>query len=87
MVARRAGAIGAKAAAARLPVTATLLGFPAPRMRVYPPQTVVAEKLEAMVRFGIANSRMKDFFDLAAISNHFEFQGEDIASAIAVSRV
>jgi hypothetical protein len=39
----------------------TLLDFPAPRLRMYPRETVVAEKLEAMVFLGTVNSRMKDF--------------------------
>lgn len=42
----------------------TLLDLPAPRLRVYPRETVVAEKYQAMVMLGIANSRMKDFYDL-----------------------
>lgn len=42
----------------------TLLPLPAPALRVYPPETVVAEKLEAIVRFAGYNSRMKDYFDL-----------------------
>ena len=41
----------------------TLLDFPAPRLRTYPRETVVAEKFEAVVRLGIANTRMKDFYD------------------------
>jgi hypothetical protein len=41
----------------------TLLNLPAPHLRAYPKETVVAEKLEAMVSLGLANSRMKDFFD------------------------
>ncbi len=46
----------------------TLLdGLPAPRLRVYPRATVVAEKLEAVVSLGMANSRMKDYFDLFAL--------------------
>ena len=40
----------------------TLLDFLAPRLRTYPRETVVAEKFEAMVRLGIANTRMKDFY-------------------------
>jgi hypothetical protein len=44
----------------------TLLDFPAPKLRAYPKETVVAEKFEAMVKLGIANSRMKDFYDLFA---------------------
>lgn len=38
--------------------------MPAPTLRVYPRYTVVAEKLEAIISLGMANSRMKDFFDL-----------------------
>ena len=60
----------------------TLLDFPAPRLRVYPRETVVAEKLEAMVQLGMANSRMKDFYDLAVLSNLFEFDGELLTRAI-----
>jgi len=41
-----------------------LLQFPAPRLRVYPAETVIAEKLEAMVKLAGFNSRMKDYFDL-----------------------
>src|SRR5690606_11085973 len=41
-----------------------LLDFPAPRLRAYPRETVIAEKLEAMVQLGMANSRMKDFYDV-----------------------
>ncbi|MFM2152103.1 MAG: hypothetical protein RL199_538, partial [Pseudomonadota bacterium] len=53
-----------------------LLEFEPPRLRAYPPETVVAEKLEAAVRLGVANSRMKDFYDLAAIAGLFEFDGD-----------
>jgi hypothetical protein len=41
-----------------------LLELPAPTLRVYPAETVVAEKLEAVVQLAAFNSRMKDFFDL-----------------------
>lgn len=39
----------------------TLLGNPAPHLRAYPVETVVAEKFEALTTLGIANSRLKDF--------------------------
>lgn len=42
----------------------TILEFRAPRLKSYPRETVVAEKFQAMVALGIANSRMKDFFDI-----------------------
>lgn len=60
----------------------TLLGFPAPRLQAYPRETVVAEKLEAMVKLGMANSRMKDFYDLLILSESFEFEGEILSNAI-----
>jgi predicted nucleotidyltransferase component of viral defense system len=45
-----------------------LLDFPAPHVSTYPKETVVAEKLEAMVQLGLANSRMKDFYDVRMLS-------------------
>lgn len=59
-----------------------LLDFPAPRMLAYPRETVVAEKLEAMVQLGLANSRMKDFYDLVILARDFDFDGELLARAI-----
>jgi predicted nucleotidyltransferase component of viral defense system len=60
----------------------TLLEFPAPRLRVYPKETVVAEKLQAMVALGILNSRMRDFFDVWWMSRMFEFDGPVLSRAI-----
>lgn len=56
--------------------------MPQPRLRVYPRYTVVAEKLEAMVKLGILNSRMKDYFDLWVLSRHSDFDGAVLAQAI-----
>lgn len=42
----------------------TLLDAEAPRIRVYPKETVVAEKFETIVKRGLANSRLKDYYDL-----------------------
>lgn len=64
----------------------TLLGdFPAPTLRVYPVYTVIAEKYQAMVMLGQANSRMKDFFDLAVIAQRTELDGATLATAIAAT--
>lgn len=41
--------------------------YPAPKLNAYPRYTVVAEKLDAMVTLGMANSRMKDYFDIWVI--------------------
>lgn len=60
----------------------TLLGFPAPQIKAYARETVIAEKFHAMVSLGIANSRMKDFYDLYALATSCEFSGSVICSAI-----
>jgi predicted nucleotidyltransferase component of viral defense system len=59
-----------------------LLEFPAPHLRAYPRETVVAEKLEAIVHLGLANSRMKDFYDLMVLSRSFTFEGDVLVRAI-----
>lgn len=60
----------------------SLLDQPRPRVRAYPRETVVAEKYEAMVQLGMANSRMKDYFDLWFLSRQFEFDGQRVADAM-----
>lgn len=59
-----------------------LLDFPAPHIRSYPIYTVVAEKFEAMVKLGITNTRMKDFYDLWFLSRRFDFDGATLHKAI-----
>lgn len=54
----------------------------APRLRTYPRETVVDEKFQALVALGMANTRMKDFFDLWTLSQHFDFDGPVLRSAI-----
>jgi predicted nucleotidyltransferase component of viral defense system len=71
--------------AAVLATYPTLLSFPAPQLRVYPKEAVVAEKLHAMVVHGLLNSRMKDFYDLWVLSLQFEFEGETVTEAIAAT--
>jgi predicted nucleotidyltransferase component of viral defense system len=63
----------------------TLLGMEAPKLRAYPKETVVAEKLEAMVKLGLANSRMKDFYDLLVLSRTFPFEGKRVRDAAAAT--
>jgi predicted nucleotidyltransferase component of viral defense system len=59
-----------------------LLDMPKPQIRAYPKETVVAEKFEAMVKLGMANSRMKDFWDLDLLTRSFEFDGWVLIEAI-----
>ena len=51
----------------------SLLDLPAPRLRAYAPETVVAEKLEALVVLGLTTSRMKDLYDLDLLRQTFPF--------------
>lgn len=60
----------------------TLLGHPAPRVLVYSRETVVAEKLEAIVSLGVTTSCMKDFYDVHHLAASFEFDGEMLLRAI-----
>lgn len=59
-----------------------LLAVEGPRLKAYPKETVVAEKLQAIVALGRANSRMKDFYDLLALARLFDFDGDPLAAAI-----
>ncbi len=64
----------------------TLLNdFKAPTLRVYPVYTVIAEKYQAMVMLGQANSRLKDFFDLAVIARRTELDCATLAAAITAT--
>jgi hypothetical protein len=56
--------------------------FDPPRLRVYPRYTVVAEKFEALSSLGIANSRMKDYFDLWVLSRQADFDGDILLQAV-----
>ena len=59
--------------------------LPAPRLRVYPRETVFAEKFEAIVKLGLVNSRMKDYFDLLALARENAMDGSLLAQAIAAT--
>ena len=61
----------------------TFLGLPAPRLWTYPRETLVAEKLEAMVHLGSMNSRVKDIWDVACLARRHPFDGETLQIAIA----
>ncbi|MEO2032559.1 MAG: nucleotidyl transferase AbiEii/AbiGii toxin family protein [Planctomycetaceae bacterium] len=63
----------------------TLLDFPAPQMQAYPRETVVAEKFQTMVQLGMANSRMKDFYDVWMLACQFEFGGPQLCAAIGAT--
>jgi len=60
-----------------------LLDMPSPVMQAYPVETVIAEKFEAMVHLGMANSRMKDFYDIWAIFKFMNPDNQVLTAAIA----
>ncbi|HEY3569787.1 MAG TPA: nucleotidyl transferase AbiEii/AbiGii toxin family protein [Thermoanaerobaculia bacterium] len=62
-----------------------LLEGPAPRIRAYSRESVVAEKLHAAALLGDANSRLKDFYDLFALSSLFSFEGPTLTRAIGAT--
>lgn len=62
-----------------------LLDMAAPNLRAYARETVVAEKLEAIVRFGMLNSRFKDYFDLHYLAQNSTFEGDTLAKSIAAT--
>jgi hypothetical protein len=63
----------------------TLLDLPAPHLRIYPKETVIAEKFQAMVHLGMANSRMKDFYDIWVLARTFDFDGKLLRTAIELT--
>lgn len=63
----------------------TILDFPPPKLKGYTPESVIAEKFEAMMKLGLVNTRMKDFFDVWILSQQLSFIGESLQSAIKMT--
>ncbi len=59
-----------------------LLDMPSPRLRGYPPEAVISEKFHAMVTLGLANSRMKDYYDVWMLISELEFEPARLRTAI-----
>ena len=60
----------------------SFLGLPEPQIRVYPVYTVIAEKFQAMVELDLANSRIKDFYDIWIIANRMKLEGLILQEAV-----
>lgn len=60
----------------------SLLGLPKAKLLTYPRESVVAEKFEAMINLSLANSRMKDFYDIWSLTRDFAFESDSLADAI-----
>lgn len=68
---------------------AELVQFPAlledvapPSLRAYPVYTVIAEKYEAIVSLGMANTRLKDYFDLWFLATYAEIDEAILRQAV-----
>ena len=62
-----------------------LLDLPSPHIRAYSRETVIAEKFQAMIALGRANSRMKDFYDVWVLGKSYDFNDDHLAQAIAAT--
>ncbi|MEM9530882.1 MAG: nucleotidyl transferase AbiEii/AbiGii toxin family protein [Pseudomonadota bacterium] len=62
-----------------------ILDLPAPSICTYPAETVIAEKVEAMIHLGTLNSRMKDFYDIWRLSREIEFDPAVLSEAIRLT--
>jgi len=66
---------------------ATLIEFPSllddpPKVKVYSVESIISEKFEAMIKLAMANSRMKDFYDVYFLSSSHNFKGNELKKAI-----
>lgn len=59
-----------------------LLDFPPPKLLGYTPETMIAEKLDATIRLGLANTRMKDFYDIWTLLHQFQIQPEQLETVV-----
>lgn len=62
-----------------------LLDMPSPHLRAYPPETVIAEKVHAMVALGRANGRMKDYYDVWMLTSTFDLDPERMRQAFTAT--
>jgi len=60
----------------------SLLDKPGAVVQSYPRETVVAEKVQAMVYLGSGNTRLKDFYDIWFLARHFDFDGNTLVGAL-----
>lgn len=59
-----------------------MLDMPVPDIYAYSIYSVIAEKFEAIVSLGNANSRYKDFYDIYILAKHYNLEGEELRKAV-----
>ena len=63
----------------------TILDYTAPNLYCYSRESVIAEKFEAIVKLGMINSRMKDFYDIWLLSNQNGIERISLKHAIRLT--
>ncbi|MFA5794856.1 MAG: nucleotidyl transferase AbiEii/AbiGii toxin family protein [Candidatus Brocadiia bacterium] len=63
----------------------TIAGGEPPKIKVYSLESVISEKFEAMVKLAMANSRMKDFYDVYILASNHSFQGKILQKAVGMT--
>ena len=58
-----------------------------PVIQAYSTETVIAERFQAMIELSVANSRMKDFYDVYNLLTDNKFDNETLEEAIKVTFV
>ena len=59
-----------------------ILDYPQPCLKGYPIESIISEKFEAMIKLGLLNSRMKDFYDIWLLMHQFNYNGLQLTEAI-----
>lgn len=63
----------------------SLLNLTTPEVESYPIETVIAEKLEAIISISFITSRMKDFYDIYAITSCMVLDYKSVQTAIKMT--
>lgn len=71
--------------AQEIPLFTPILDMERPQILTYPPESVIAEKYHAMVILEMGNSRMKDFYDIAFMSQKQSFEFQRLSQAILLT--
>lgn len=60
----------------------TILDMKAPNIKVYSLESIISEKFHAMIVLSVANSRMKDFYDIFTLLTKNRFDGRKLQEAV-----
>lgn len=63
------------------------LDFPIPDILVYPLESVLAEKIHAMLELGVETSRMKDIYDLWYLASNQAWHSQRVVEAVQLTFV